>query len=156
MLICMSLPSYGSSTVLSSLMLSFRKHNIILYPAASPPIDEIGDGRCCVAEAKGLASRLAPIIKMRNRQSAWQRIRQMADGSTTVGPEGDISFCPSQAWIRVAARQWPYSRSSGLRSRLLVSSVALHDIELRASIKPSFVQVASRCYTESACCKLMF
>jgi hypothetical protein len=37
-------------------------------------------------EAKGLASRLAPVLKMRNRQRACQRIQRTADGAMMVGP----------------------------------------------------------------------
>jgi hypothetical protein len=39
MFICMPLPSYGPNTVLSFPLLLFRKHNIILSPTGSPPID---------------------------------------------------------------------------------------------------------------------
>ena len=64
MLICMPLPPHGSSTVLSSPLLLFRKHNIILSPATSPidasaSADEIGGRRClwCGGEGTRLTTR---------------------------------------------------------------------------------------------------
>jgi hypothetical protein len=77
MLICTPLLSYGSSTVLTSPLLLFREHNIILSPAGSPPIDasacagEISD-RCCLrrgGEGTRLATR-APCSRCATVESA--------------------------------------------------------------------------------------
>jgi hypothetical protein len=67
MLICTLLPSYGSSIVLSSPLLSFRKHNIILSPTVFfPLIDastwaDVIDNRCCLRRGgEGTHLGLAP------------------------------------------------------------------------------------------------
>jgi hypothetical protein len=101
MLIYTPLPSYGSSTVLSSPLLLFRKHNIIVSPAASPSIDVpeprrlVADVACGVEDPVEI-DRLAThaMLKMRNHRRARQRIRWIADSSMTVGHVRHLIFVP--------------------------------------------------------------
>jgi hypothetical protein len=122
MLICTSLPSYGSSIVLSSLPYS----RFTSTPLSSPlllllrsmpmpkPTRLVADVAYGV-EANGLASRLCSrcaIVRERGKGSGRQRMVRWRWGMS------NISFCPRLAWICTAGRWWPQNRSPDPRSRL--------------------------------------
>jgi hypothetical protein len=149
-LICTTLRSYGSSIVLSSPLLLFRKHNIILFVVAPPPIDAstwaemIGD--VCWLWCRGEGTRLVTHARAcgQDAQPSESAANDPEDGECfdDGGACATSPFCPSLAWIHTTAHWWPHSRPPAGIS---------HSLKFRVD-EPPFFQAASRCYVESACC----